>query len=165
MSTPQAPTFRTLMKTYLTVADGKTKLIYSTPKNTFVKASVTLLTAGPVDVGTDQNISPVLSGNGASLITNEPLDFTLSPGNRLYIVSSTVDRVRLIVEPFAYLEQILEVSSLMADLLSGGNIAEEIHVSRAKGDAVTTGAERTRFNQEAARLRALSISPPGNKPR
>jgi hypothetical protein len=89
--------------TYFTVA-GETKLLTSASRWTFVR--LFLETAGPVAVGTRHIITPVLSGKGVLLPTGSELSFTLAPGNRLYIAAESVNRVKTILEPFAYLDQI-----------------------------------------------------------
>ena len=70
------------------------------------KVTVTLETAGPVAVGFSSNLSPITSGKGILLTTNEPVTFNVAKGNKLYIQSSSVNRVKLQVESFPWLEQI-----------------------------------------------------------
>lgn len=101
--TAVTPASKTRMFTYFTVA-GETKLLYSA--ETWVKARLVLENAGPVAVGTDQNLTPVLSGKGVLLPTNIEIEFYLSRGDRIFIAAEAINRVRFIVEPVPYLGSI-----------------------------------------------------------
>jgi hypothetical protein len=93
--------------TYFTKANGETELIYSAEE--WMRIELQLETAGPVAVSTRQEVTPVLSGKGILLPpTGEPIKFLLPRGDRLYIGSEAVNRVKFIVEPVPLLEQILQ---------------------------------------------------------
>lgn len=91
-----APSTKTRMFTYFTIA-GETKLLYSA--ETWVRANLFLEDAGPVSVGTDQNLAPVLSGKGILLPTNIERGFYLSKGDRIFILAEAVNRVQVVIEP------------------------------------------------------------------
>lgn len=93
----------TQIYTYFTVPDVQ-QSIYSATR--WVQIKLLLETAGPVAYSTRQNILPVLSGKGALLVTGESVNFTLAAGDRLFIASTTVNRIQFIVEPFPWLENI-----------------------------------------------------------
>jgi hypothetical protein len=95
---------RTQIYTFFTVA-GKQQLLYSADK--WTKVSLLLENAGPVDISTSESVLPVLSGRGASLLPNIERSFTLSPGDRLTIASTTVNRVQVFIEPYPWLESML----------------------------------------------------------
>jgi hypothetical protein len=86
----------TRIYTYFTEA-GDTRLLYSA--QSWVQARLTLENAGPVSVGSDQNLVPVLSGKGILLPTNVEIEFYLSKGTRLYIAAEGVNRVKFIISP------------------------------------------------------------------
>ncbi|MDP2607254.1 MAG: hypothetical protein Q8S00_32355 [Deltaproteobacteria bacterium] len=100
---------RTDIFTHFTTAGGQA-LVFSAPK--WTKVQLLLETAGPVVFGTRENILPVLGGKGALLLTNIPREFTLSPGDRLYIAATAGNRVQIFTEPYPWLEQM--VNSLSA---------------------------------------------------
>jgi hypothetical protein len=105
---------RTEIYTYFT-APGETRLLYSAP--TWVHCRLTLENAGPVSVGTSQVLTPVLSGRGILLLTGVEVEFTLSKGGRLFIAAEAINRVKFIVEPFAWLEQLYAASAGAASSL------------------------------------------------
>jgi hypothetical protein len=98
-----------------TTRPSGTHLLYEAER--WIRLRLMLETAGPVDVGTRDNISPVLSGKGLSLPTNVPLEFTMSKGDKLYIAATAINRVRVIVEPIAWGEQI---ANMIGSLLRKG---------------------------------------------
>ena len=73
----------------------------------WTRVILTLETAGPVAVGNASNITPVLSGKGQLLQTGEPMPFTIAKGTRLYIASTSVNRVKVVIEPVPWLEQVV----------------------------------------------------------
>jgi hypothetical protein len=84
---------------------GGTRLIYSA--ESWVKVRLNLETAGPVAVSTRQKLEPVLSGRGALLVTDEPMEFTIPKGDRLFYSATAINRVRVTIEPVPWLEQML----------------------------------------------------------
>jgi len=113
-------TFRTDLSTNFTIADGRTRLMYSA--ETWIKVRLLLETAGPVVVGQRENLGPPISGQGRLLPTGLEVWFTIPPGQRLYIAANTVDRVAFVVEriPFGQqiLHQIAEAPAAMAAALA-----------------------------------------------
>lgn len=92
--------------TYFTKATGVSELLYSAEE--WMKIRLVLETAGPVSVGTRESVTPVLSGKGILLESDgEPIEFTIPKGNRLFIASESVNRVKVIIEPIPWLEQLL----------------------------------------------------------
>lgn len=105
---------RTEMWTYTTRPTGEF-LLYEA--DSWMRVRIALLTAGPVDVGSREQISPVQSGKGASLITGETMEFEIKKGERLFITSNSVNLVRVIVSPIPFGEQLLStVGSLLTIL-------------------------------------------------
>jgi hypothetical protein len=92
--------------TYFTQPDGQSHLLYSA--EIWVRIEFQLETAGPVAVGTRQEIMPVLSGRGVLLPPDgEPVKWIMPRGDRIFIASETLNRVKVIIEPIPWLEQIL----------------------------------------------------------
>jgi hypothetical protein len=104
---PVKNTAQTYVYTYFTKPTGVTELFYNNNEREWVTVSLTLENAGPVDVGTSQNIEPVGSGKGRGLTTGVPIIITLPPSQRLYFVSNTINRVSVQISPFPWLWQIL----------------------------------------------------------
>lgn len=96
--------YNTKTATFLTTP-GKTSVLHSADLP-WVKVKLLLETAGPVAVSTAQSFS-VTSGEGILLQTNLEREITLPKGSRLYITSTTVNRVSYVVEPIGWAEQIL----------------------------------------------------------
>lgn len=106
---------RTQIYTRFTKPTGATELFYSA--ESWVKIRLTLETAGPVAVGTANNLSPVLSGRGILLLVDEEMPFVIAKGNRIFVVADTVDRFKVIIEPIPWLAQlVLDVGSLAGRL-------------------------------------------------
>ncbi len=91
--------------TRFTKGDGKSYQLYAASRWTM--ARLILETAGPVSVGTSDDITPVLSGKGTLLTTNIPFEIDLAPGNKLYIAAEAINRVKVTLTPYAWQEQIL----------------------------------------------------------
>ncbi|HET9061830.1 MAG TPA: hypothetical protein VFO62_00945 [Candidatus Binatia bacterium] len=97
---------RTFAQTYFTkVSSTDTQILYNGDRQ-WAYVTITLETAGPVVVGLVQKLTPVLSGKGTRLTPNEPIRFPVAKGNRVWIASTSVSRVKLVVEPAPWLEQI-----------------------------------------------------------
>lgn len=103
---------RTDCFTYFTKGDEQTYNLYNGDR-LWAKVIVTLETAGPVAIGTRAAITPVLSGKGLLLTTGRATELTIGKGTILYIASSSVNRVSVILEPLPWLEQI---TGLVANL-------------------------------------------------
>lgn len=96
------------------VTDGQPQVLYNGDRQ-YALVTLTLETAGPVVVSTKQNIIPVLSGKGALLETNVPLQFYLAKGNRLWVASTSVNRIKVMIQPIPWLEQL---AGLLGGILS-----------------------------------------------
>jgi hypothetical protein len=116
---------RTDIYTYFTSPNGQSELLYS--GESWVRIFLFLETAGPVSVGTRESVTPVLSGKGILIPSDgRQLEFVIPKGNRIFIAAESINRVKFIVEPIPWQEQILyEVSntgaaikSVLASLLS-----------------------------------------------
>lgn len=95
--------------TYFTKASGESELLVKADR-LWATVTLTLESAGPVAVGFKSSITPVLSGKGILLQTNEPRKFVIAKGATggagLYIASTSVNRVSVVVEPLPWMEQI-----------------------------------------------------------
>ena len=74
--------------------------------------------AGPVSVGSRDDVAPPLSGKGILLPTNVEITFPLTKGNRIFIAASAVNRGRFIIEPIPWLEQISTMVGQLVSLMS-----------------------------------------------
>ena len=101
---------KTRMNTYFT-KPGETSLLYSAEGWVFVR--LTLEDAGPVSVGMDQNITPVLSGRGVLLPTNIERHFTMTKGDRIFIAAEAINRVSFTIEPMG-------ISAILGAIMSLG---------------------------------------------
>lgn len=104
----------TEIQTYFT-KPGENFLLYSVEG--WVRVRFMLETAGPVAVGTRQDIVPALSGKGMLLPTNVEREFILPKGDRIFITSPSVNRVNFIVEPIPWQEQQTILSAAILKLL------------------------------------------------
>lgn len=109
-----AATGRTEISTYFTKVGGN-QLLYQAEG--WVKIRLMLETAGPVAVGSRDDVSPVLSGKGILLPTDVEITFPMQKGNRIFITAVAVNRVRFIIEPIPLGEQLL---TMIGSLLSLG---------------------------------------------
>lgn len=96
---------RTEIYTWFTKTDGVSDLMYSA--EFWVRITLRLETAGPVAVGTREELGPVLSGKGILLPDEDPITFVLENGSRLFIISESLNRVQFTVEHIPWLEAIL----------------------------------------------------------
>ncbi len=97
---------KTTATTYFTkVATDETQILYNGDRQ-WALVTVTLQTAGPVVVGLVAKLTPVLSGKGIDLTPNVPVTLRVAKGNRVWIASTSVSRVKYVVEPAPWLEQI-----------------------------------------------------------
>lgn len=114
--TPTLQTYRTDISTYFTVPSPTSQMVYTA--ETWVTVKLTLETAGPVAVGTNAQIAPVLSGKGRLLDTGVEYTFHLARGSSLYIAAEAVNRVSFTVEPIPWAEQIAAEISAVARVVS-----------------------------------------------
>lgn len=89
-----------------TTKPGGTHRLYNGDQQ-WVKVTLELETAGPVVVGTSQTLTPVLSGKGKSLPTGQAREFILARGNILWIASTSINRVGVVIEQLPWFEQLL----------------------------------------------------------
>jgi hypothetical protein len=92
--------------------DGQLPVIYNGDRQ-YAQVILTLETAGPVAVSTKQQILPVLSGKGQLLETGVPLTFTLAKGNRLWVATTSLNRIKVTVQPLPWLEQLAGLLGLI----------------------------------------------------
>ena len=93
-------------KTFITRPGAIVQLISA--QQPWAKVTLTLETAGPVEVSSSSNWN-FLNGQGQSLITNVPMEFTIAKGNNLYLQAGSAERVRFTLSPFPWLEIITQV--------------------------------------------------------
>lgn len=105
---------RTEISTYFTKPSGSHMLYRA---ESWVRIRLILETAGPVSVGSRDNVAPPLSGKGALLPINVEVTFPMQKGNRIYIAATAVNRVRFIIEPIPWLEQ---MATMLGTLVSFG---------------------------------------------
>lgn len=107
-TTPGRADDRVSIYTYITkiqtTGDG-TPILYN-GDSLWRRITVTLETAGPVAVGQSADIFPVLSGKGQLLATGVPTSFNIAKGDRLYVVATSVNRVKVVSEALPWLELI-----------------------------------------------------------
>lgn len=112
---------RTQTYTYFTAITGTgadIPILYNGDR-LWARVKLTLETAGPVVVGEKSQILPVTSGKGRQLPTGREVEYVISKGTKLYIASTTVNRVSVTIEPLAWLEQIFATLNRLA----GGAVA------------------------------------------
>jgi hypothetical protein len=93
--------------------DGQLPVIYNGDRQAAV-VILTLETAGPVAVSTKQQILPTLSGKGQLLETGVPLAFNLSKGNRIWVATTSLNRIKVTIEPKLWLEQFAGLLTMIA---------------------------------------------------
>lgn len=105
--------------TYQTkVSTGGTEVLYPGDRM-WAKLTLTLRGAGPVAVGQNANLTPVLSGKGRLLATGVPTIFNVAKGNKLYIASTAISLVDVVVEAFPWLETITGLAGVAAGMPGG----------------------------------------------
>lgn len=102
------------MSTYLTVAGG-TKVLYNGDRM-WAKVTLTLRTAGPVAVGQNAQLTPVLSGKGQLLQTGVPTEFQVAKGNKLYVAATGVNPISVLIEAQPWLETITGLLTHMSGI-------------------------------------------------
>lgn len=105
---------RTEISTYFTKVGGN-NLLYQAEG--WVRLRIMLETAGPVAIGSRDDVEPVLSGKGITLIRDVEISFPLAKGNRVFITSGAVNRVRMIVEPIPWAEQVTTMIGSLVSLI------------------------------------------------
>lgn len=115
-SAPLPDDIRSDIYTLFTKANG-TKLILSLPY--WCKITFRLESAGPVAIGTREDLQPVNSGKGRLLPANSDVVVVVPPNNRLYIASTSMNRVSVQVESFPYLSSILAQITHLVNKMGG----------------------------------------------
>jgi hypothetical protein len=107
--------------TYFTKAPpaGPATDILYTGDRMWAKLTLTLETAGPVAVGDAAEITPVLSGKGQLLETGVPLTFDVAKGNRVFIAATSVNRVKVEISPYPWLETITGLAGSLLGAVRG----------------------------------------------
>lgn len=108
--------YETRIQSYFTVP-GETKVLYTAAN--WIELLVTLETAGPVAIGTTEQIQPVLSGKGRLLAPGVEARFHLYRGDRLYIAADTINRISFIAHHVAWQQQILATVAAAVDASKG----------------------------------------------
>lgn len=130
----QLQAFRTDVSSYFTFADGQTHLVYSAEN--WVRVKITLETAGPVSVGTAAELAPVLGGRGRLLNTGVEYEVYLARGTRFYVVSDTVNRLSLTIEPIPWLEQMTaDIVGAVVGVASTVNLVGRAIVAAIRGSS------------------------------
>lgn len=83
-----------------------TPIIYNGDR-LWAKVTLTLETAGPVAVGQQSNLFPVLGGSGILLQTGVPFSWDVGKGTKLYIAATAVNRVSVLIQAYPWVEQIM----------------------------------------------------------
>ena len=117
------------LSTYTTQAVSGTQTLYNADRQ-WARVTLTLTTAGPVQVGEKQDLGPVTAGQGISLQTGVPVVLDVARGNRLFVTSSAVNRITVVVAPYPWLEVI--TGSVMAIATAMGGAVGRL-VSRITG--------------------------------
>lgn len=117
--TPSGGENRLQVSTYFTKVpvDGEPPAVLYNGDRLWTRVRVMLETAGPVAVGQSSDLFPVLSGKGQLLTTGVPMEFDVAKGNKLYIAAQSVNRVKLTVLPYPWLETITGLATAILNAL------------------------------------------------
>jgi hypothetical protein len=91
---------------------GSTQLLLSLPQ--WTKITMRLNTAGPVVVGTREQLDPVISGKGAPLVTDQEFEMLIGPNTRVYYFATGINSVTIKVEAIPWM---LTIASLISDVV------------------------------------------------
>jgi len=115
-TTPQATVDnRADLYAVFTKAEG-TSLLVSVPQ--WTKLTLRLETAGPVAVGTREQLDPVGSGKGRLLPTNEDVVVIIGPNTRFFYASTGFHRISVHIEAIPWLQSIFEAIKGLAKIVS-----------------------------------------------
>lgn len=81
---------------------GRGHVLYTAQK--WFRVKLRLETAGPVTIGFASDITAVGAGSGASLGADE-VEVIVKKGDTLYYAANAINRVRMVVEPVPWAEQ------------------------------------------------------------
>jgi hypothetical protein len=115
-----------------TAKAGETSTIYGGDRM-WAKVTLTARTAGPVAVGQQARLAPVLSGRGQLLQTGVPTVFNVPKGNKLYIIADATTPVSMVVEAYPWLETITGLVSMLAGVIRAPVAAAADLVRSASG--------------------------------
>lgn len=104
------------ISTYQTTVQSGAAVLYNGDRM-WARVTLTLEGAGPVCVGEQANLFPVLSGKGVLLSTGVPTTFNIAKGNRLFIAANSVQRVKVVIEAYPFLETITGLLGAVASAL------------------------------------------------
>ncbi len=104
--------------TYFTKISPATDILY-TGDRMWGKVILTLETAGPVAIGDAVDITPVLSGKGQLLETDVPTVLDVAKGNRIYIAATSINRVKVEIAPYPWLETITGLAGSLLGAIRG----------------------------------------------
>lgn len=124
---------RLFVDTYFTqipVPGKEIPTIYSGDR-LWARVTLTLETAGPVAVGNQSNLVPVLSGSGQLLETDVPMTFVVAKGDRLFVAATGINRIKRVIEPFPWLENITAILTNIAASV-GGVVGQAVQALRSK---------------------------------
>ncbi len=108
---------------------GDSQIIY-TADRMWCKVTLTLMTAGPVAVGQYAQLAPVTSGRGQNLQPGVPTVFNVAKANTLYVASTAINAISILIEPYPWLETI---TGIVTSMLSGAGGAAAAAVTAAVG--------------------------------
>ena len=112
LKTPDTNSDNYTFFTTIPIAGQPDSTVLYTADRPWVRVTLILETAGPVAVGTKATITPVLGGAGILLPppsvggVGQPIVFNLAKGNKLYIASTSVNRVKVQIDPLPWLQDI-----------------------------------------------------------
>lgn len=108
----------TFIDTYFTQITDQPQIVYNGDRK-WANVTLTLETGGPVAVGNNADLAPVLSGKGELLDTNVPKTFTVAKGTRLWLLATGANRVKREISPLPWLEQITGLISNVIGAIAG----------------------------------------------
>lgn len=85
--------------------DGQLPILYNGDRQ-FAEVILELQTAGPVFVGTKQQILPLGSCKGQQLFTGQQVRYQLPKGNRLWVATGSISLIAVTIQAYAWLENI-----------------------------------------------------------
>jgi hypothetical protein len=132
---------QTEIYTYFTRPNTTALQLYN-GNRTWAKIILTLETAGPVAISNKQTMLPVLSGKGQLLQTGVAREFICPKGTILYVASTSINRVGVVVEPLPWLEQLLASST--QDVVVDQQILGELHSLNYNMSALVAALRGTR---------------------
>jgi len=104
------------VSTYLAKVSPNSEVLYNGDRM-WAKVTLTMRTAGPVVVGQNANLLPVLSGKGQLLQTGIPTVFNVPKGNRLFVAASATTPISVVVEAYPWLETITGLAGAAAGVV------------------------------------------------